>query len=45
MDDMQQENNIEEFSNDNGRIFRGDALEVLQKLLYVSEGYGRSLLF
>ena len=32
MDDMQQENNIEEFSNDNGRIFHGDALEVLQQI-------------
>ena len=32
MDNMQQENGIEEFSNDNGRIFHGDALEVLHQI-------------
>lgn len=29
---MQHDNNIEEFSNENGRIFHGDALEVLQQI-------------
>lgn len=32
MDKIKAENTIEEFSNNNGRIIHGDALEVLQQI-------------